>query len=885
MSAEMITKIYIGYFDRAPDPVGLNYWVGRFNDGMSLQDIAQSFSEQPESTNKYPYLAASNIASPDTFLNTVYANLFERTPDAAGLEYWKGQITSGRPIGEIIFDIINGATNTDAGQDLAILGNKTSVAYDWVQSAASISGLDYENSAVAKQAAADALDGSSTDWVTEAYIDTKKAETDSFVENKDVPTSASFTLTPGADNALATTFNAPAEVTQIGANVQTLNATDTLTGATDADVLNATLNSTINANPVLSGIETLNFRTVAASNIDLSNATGVKTVNFSGNVSGADLSVLQIGELVDLGVSSLTPDAFTDALFQFKSSVLAGTDDTLKMTLTANGTADAAAGDINAAGLGSGEAETLDVTVVGDNRLTSLSSDNGAVLGAATTSGNGVNTYKFGGDGSIRIATELLNATTVDGSGLTTGGMNVVVDDIKAVTVTGGAGDDTVDFQSGLASTDSFDGGVGSDTLGLSDAGLENFVTSTKDGDVAVKNVENLALSLTTNALSTLDMDVFSELEEASFKVTSSAAAAALTVNNLSKENMFTFTNVNTGGNFGNVTLNYEDDDTGSSKLDEEPAAVSVAINNVDNVNFAMGTLIVDGDNDENDLKTLNLDVTRDIAGGANNQVTINTITGSDAELDTLNITGDTNLTVTVALDADIDDVNAGNFTGDLSLALGNIVGTSGGNVDSGSGNDALTGGNNNDTIDGNAGNDVLDGGAGSDNLTGGEGNDTFVVQGKATAGTDRFEDFDAKNDSEVIRLLSADSTGIGNAGVSDGTQTIATVTADAAAAADVDYLIFDDGLVTISETASGNELAGLFDVGGALASVDTNIVATDEVYMAFQTSGGNVNIYQYTDVAAAGITVAADTAGFDLVARVIGVSVDDLGAADFTFV
>ena len=131
MSKEMITKIYIGYFDRAPDPAGLQYWVNRFNDGMSLQDIAQSFSEQPESTNKYPYLANPSVASSDTFLNTVYTNLFERTPDTAGLDYWKGQLSSGRPVGEIIFDIINGATDGSAGNDATILANKTTVAADW----------------------------------------------------------------------------------------------------------------------------------------------------------------------------------------------------------------------------------------------------------------------------------------------------------------------------------------------------------------------------------------------------------------------------------------------------------------------------------------------------------------------------------------------------------------------------------------------------------------------------------------------------------------------------------------------------------------------------------------------------------------------------------
>jgi hypothetical protein len=57
--AQIITNLYIGYYDRAPDADGLNYWVGRYTDSknpMTLAQIAQSFSVQTESTSEYSFL-------------------------------------------------------------------------------------------------------------------------------------------------------------------------------------------------------------------------------------------------------------------------------------------------------------------------------------------------------------------------------------------------------------------------------------------------------------------------------------------------------------------------------------------------------------------------------------------------------------------------------------------------------------------------------------------------------------------------------------------------------------------------------------------------------------------------------------------------------------
>ena len=49
-SKELITQLYVGYFNRAPDPVGWEFWLGVRDGGLSLEAIAQDFATQPEST-------------------------------------------------------------------------------------------------------------------------------------------------------------------------------------------------------------------------------------------------------------------------------------------------------------------------------------------------------------------------------------------------------------------------------------------------------------------------------------------------------------------------------------------------------------------------------------------------------------------------------------------------------------------------------------------------------------------------------------------------------------------------------------------------------------------------------------------------------------------
>lgn len=134
-AAELIGQLYVGYFGRAADPAGLDYWVNRYNDGMSLLAIANSFAVQPEATALYSYLAAPSLGDPQAFIASIYGDLFNRAPDAAGLAYWVTQLTvQGTPPGQMVLDIISGAQ----GSDRTTIENKTHVAVDHAQASHSV---------------------------------------------------------------------------------------------------------------------------------------------------------------------------------------------------------------------------------------------------------------------------------------------------------------------------------------------------------------------------------------------------------------------------------------------------------------------------------------------------------------------------------------------------------------------------------------------------------------------------------------------------------------------------------------------------------------------------------------------------------------------------
>lgn len=132
-----LIEMYIAYFNRAPDAVGLDYWAAQLAGGMSLPQIAASFFVQPETAAQYP--AGQPI---ETFIDAVYHNVLGRAPDASGKAYWIDQLAHGLSQPTFLLAIINGAhASTGSAGDAQYLANKELVGTHFAL-AAGLSNVD-----------------------------------------------------------------------------------------------------------------------------------------------------------------------------------------------------------------------------------------------------------------------------------------------------------------------------------------------------------------------------------------------------------------------------------------------------------------------------------------------------------------------------------------------------------------------------------------------------------------------------------------------------------------------------------------------------------------------------------------------------------------------
>jgi hypothetical protein len=98
-------ELYIAYFNRAPDALGLYFWGSAFAGGTSLDEMAQLFLDQDETRATYAS-DASNLE----FATQVYSNVLGRAPDQDGLEFWVGQLDQGNVSrGSFILRVLEGA--------------------------------------------------------------------------------------------------------------------------------------------------------------------------------------------------------------------------------------------------------------------------------------------------------------------------------------------------------------------------------------------------------------------------------------------------------------------------------------------------------------------------------------------------------------------------------------------------------------------------------------------------------------------------------------------------------------------------------------------------------------------------------------------------------
>ena len=120
-----VTRLYEAVLDRAADAEGLNFWLSNLEKGkIDVEAIAQGLLGSSEYLNK-----ASAAASDADFVASLYTQLLNRAPDAAGRNFWTSALENGVTRETVAVGFAASEEATDAYNYIKIVG--TNVDFDF----------------------------------------------------------------------------------------------------------------------------------------------------------------------------------------------------------------------------------------------------------------------------------------------------------------------------------------------------------------------------------------------------------------------------------------------------------------------------------------------------------------------------------------------------------------------------------------------------------------------------------------------------------------------------------------------------------------------------------------------------------------------------------
>jgi len=696
-----LEKAYLAYFGRPVDPTGLTDYANSTD-----TQVADAFAASAES--KALYGTTFNYAQ----INAIYLALFNREAEKAGLEYWYAKVADKTytPAGAAMA-ILNGAQNAD----------KTAVENKLAASAAFTAALDTASEMIGYSgdaAAASARAFLSTVTSTAATTAAVDAAVVALVAAKTAVSGQTFTLTANTDAFFGGTSNDRFE-----ASPTTLSALDTLNGGAGDDTLSITSAGT-------AAVTTTSFFTTAIEELSVTASLNTSTDDTTINMALAS----SVGTLKSYG--STSDVAFTNVAglkaLKFASTSGTGTTSIAYTTSTVAGSADA-----QAISLESSESTGL-VTIAGVETvaITATGSSTVNVLAAAATSvtvnATGTTTVDLDDAGNVAL-------TSVNGSA-STGNVTYNLDfSATELSVTGGAGNDTVVSAVGFTGTDKLDAGAGDkDVLSIratADVAAVGALNATTLAAVATGfdtlDLRSASIAGGGAADLTVDMDVVPGVTAISMRAADDDTVTVFTLNDITQAQAENLTLLHTG----------TDADTDSEII------VDMKTNGTDTVKLT-ATVTVDTQvvelNDAND-NIENAEITLKGAFTTNLDVDVTSF------LTSLKVSGgaaEESLVITNAHTSAIFDMSA------VASAVTVTLGTGTQTVTTGSGKDIVTMATGKKTVNLGAGDDTLNtlvaelgtATASWDTIVGGDGTDTLVltsmaaVSGEAALGISGFE-------------------------------------------------------------------------------------------------------------------------------------------------
>ncbi|MQA23224.1 DUF4214 domain-containing protein [Rugamonas rivuli] len=102
-------RLYQAAFNRAPDSVGLGFWIRALDAGYGLKGVAQNFLDSAEFKTKY-----GAAPSDKDFVTSLYSNVLHRAPDQAGYDYWMNDLHNGVERAQLLLSFSESVENQAA---------------------------------------------------------------------------------------------------------------------------------------------------------------------------------------------------------------------------------------------------------------------------------------------------------------------------------------------------------------------------------------------------------------------------------------------------------------------------------------------------------------------------------------------------------------------------------------------------------------------------------------------------------------------------------------------------------------------------------------------------------------------------------------------------
>jgi hypothetical protein len=505
-----IQGVYLALFGRPADPLGLAFFNSATNNGQNLAGIGplQSSAE---------YIARFTGQTNVQIINSIYQSLFNRDADLPGLTFFSNALANGMlTINNIAIAIYDGAQGADKTiRDLKeAAANAFTTALD---TAAEVVGY---NGAAAAASAAVFIKGVTTTAPTAAQIDAAVVAAvaagqggagtpgATFVLNATVGTAdvlgpnsatAATKTTTGDDMILASTTNTLGtnDVVDGGAGVDTLKASFAVTDAADDD---AFINFAVT--PTLTSVEKVfvTANLTAGNGVAGAGPDGTNLQFFMQNSIGIQ-QLWNDGSTATFGGAPVLGQIFNNVIFvDVALETTIGIKDTSVTTIVSfaksTGAADSAtvalSGATNFAYVGLDGIETVNVQSTG-------------AANNVTIAGPVVETVNISGDKSLAISLSNNAATLKSISSTATSAVTINLGNFafsNDVSISVGAGADTVNAAGGIGRKMIISTGDGADTINI-DAGKAHSITTGAAADTVFVVADNAILAGSTLAATT----------------------------------------------------------------------------------------------------------------------------------------------------------------------------------------------------------------------------------------------------------------------------------------------------------------------------------------------------------------------------------------------